>query len=94
MGNDDNTRVDDHYLTEVLKLTPGFISHHARSMGNRTRPRSYFLDTVIAYLRKLEAESQGKQRNNKLETARMFSYLNREVEEIRARQAMKKRKVG
>lgn len=54
----DNTRIDDQYLIQVLKLNPGFISRHAKAMGNRTRPRSYFLDTVLAYLRKLEKDSQ------------------------------------
>ena len=55
-----NQRVNDEYLINVLHLTPGFIQHHARAMGNRTKPRAYFLDTVIAYLRQREAEARSK----------------------------------
>jgi len=59
-------RVDDAYLIEHLKLTDAFISRHARAMGNITKPRAYWLDTVVTYLRELEARQIAKSRSKTL----------------------------
>ncbi len=91
-------RVDDQYLIEVLKLTPGFIKRNSRAMGNRTRPRAYFLDTVLTYLRRLEMEVQRKYQDRLVDRDIRKEEILRDFEEVRrsvqARALLKKRKTA
>jgi len=92
---DDNPiRVNDQYLIEVLKLTPGFIVHNARAMGNRTKPRAYFLDTVLAYLRRLEMEAQRKHEAKRINQLNWKENVLREFEAARIAVQARKRKAG
>ena len=92
---DNDIRVDDHYLMTVLRLPKGFIAHHARAMGNRTRPRSYFLDTVIAYLRQLESEAQRKRQLSAVRRSINKQEIIADIERVRTIYAMKKKgKIG
>ena len=92
---ENDIRVDDSYLMTVLRLPKGFIVHHARAMGNRTRPRSYFLDTVIAYLRQLESEAQRKRQFRAVRRSINKQEIIADIERVRTIYAMKKKgKVG
>jgi hypothetical protein len=91
---DNPIRIDDKYLIEVLKLTPGFITHHARAMGNRTRPRSYFLDTVLIYLRRLEVETQRKYHMRRNAQANWKEEVLRDLEAAKFAVQARKRKTA
>ena len=87
-------RVDDQYLIEVLKLTPGFIKRNSRAMGNRTRPRAYFLDTVLTYLRRLELDMQRKYQGRIVDRASRREEILRDFEQVRRTVQFKKRRTA
>jgi hypothetical protein len=87
-------RVNDQYLINELKLTPGFIAHHARAMGNRTKPRAYFLDTVLAYLRGLELEMQRKYAARRVHDLNWKENVLRDIEAARIAVQARKRRIA
>ena len=85
-------RVDDTYLKEHLKLTESFISRHARRMGNHTKPRAYWLDTVVSYLRELEARQIANSRSKSIKGNISKAEIIADIEQARVAFQMRKGK--
>jgi hypothetical protein len=63
-------------------------------MGNRTKPRAYFLDTVLAYLRRLEMETQRKYASKRDADLNWKVNAIRELEAAKIAVAARKRRIA